>query len=338
MRLRILSRASDLARLQAMLVGRAIEACHSDITVEYITRVAAGDRDTTTPLASLPTKGVFTADLSDELTSGRVDLVVHSWKDLPLEGRPDTTIAATLERADPRDLLLVRRDVASAERPGLRVLSSSPRRGWLLEPLLPALLPWSIETIEFVPVRGNIATRLTRLLEGRGDALVVAKAAIDRLLTFGQPFDEAATVVRHALDQCRWMVLPSREVPGAPAQGALAVEIAASNAGARPRCCGACRTHMRRGTRSRANAQIYRPPGGGCPHEAARRDGPAPRLPSRRRRRPRAYESRRARGSMGARIRAAQACRGGESRSCFPRPTSRVEGSRRLLDVRQPGR
>jgi hydroxymethylbilane synthase len=237
-RLTILSRASDLARLQAMLVGRAIEAGVPGATVTYVTRASAGDRDDSTPLRALPTKGVFTADLSDELTSGTVDLVVHSWKDLPLEGRPDTAIAATIERADPRDLILVRRSIAETRPSTLRVLSSSPRREWLLGTTLPALLPWPVATLEFLPVRGNIPTRLTRLVEGRGDALVVAKAAIDRLLGFGAPFEAAADAVRATLAETRWIVLPTREVPGAPAQGAIAVEVSLSKLRRRIRSCG----------------------------------------------------------------------------------------------------
>src|SRR5205823_6172419 len=128
MRVSILSRASDLARLQAMLVGRALEARWPDLDIHYQTRTSAGDRDGVTPLASLPDKGAFTADLSDALGSGGADLVMHSWKDLPLEPRPDTAIVATLERADPRDVLIVRREVVLARPRTLRVLSSSPRR------------------------------------------------------------------------------------------------------------------------------------------------------------------------------------------------------------------
>jgi hydroxymethylbilane synthase len=224
-RLRLLSRASDLARLQSLLVGRALTARFPDLEITYLTRAASGDRDTTTPLTALVDKGAFTSDLSDALGSGGADAVVHSWKDLPLEGRPGTQIVATLERADPRDVLLVRTPAVEAQPTTLDVLSSSPRRTWLLQQTLPALLPWRIETLRFHPVRGNIQTRLMRLIEGRGDALVVAKAALDRLLTFGEPFDAAAQAVRAALDQCRFMVLPLRDVPGAPAQGALAVEI-----------------------------------------------------------------------------------------------------------------
>jgi len=223
-RVRLLSRSSDLARIQALLVARALQARFPDLDVRWLTRASAGDRDADTPLASMPDKGAFTADLSDALLAGAADLVVHSWKDLPLEARDGTYVAATLERADPRDVLLVRRDVIASSPPALRILSSSPRRGWLLERALPSLWPWKIDALEFAPVRGNVTTRLARLIEGRGDALVVAKAALDRLLGFGAPFDAAAQAVRAALDRCSWMVLPLREVPGAPAQGAIAVE------------------------------------------------------------------------------------------------------------------
>jgi hydroxymethylbilane synthase len=230
-RLRLLSRASDLARIQAMLVGRALRERWPDIEVTFHTRVASGDRDSTTPLTALVDKGVFTSDLSDALATGEADAVVHSWKDLPLEGRADTVIAATLERADPRDVLLIRRDAVTNEPRVLKVLSSSPRRTWLLQNTLPTLLPWKVEEIEFVPVRGNIATRLSKLVnapDGQAHGLAVAKAALDRLLGFGEPFEKGAREVRAALEKCRWMVLPIRDVPAAPAQAALAVETARS--------------------------------------------------------------------------------------------------------------
>src|SRR6185295_14407583 len=116
-----------------MLVRGALLEKFPDLQVDLLTRSVAGDRDATTPLAAMPDKGAFTTDLSDALTVGAADLVVHSWKDLPLEDRPGRHVAATLERADPRDVLLVRRDVLSAKPAALNILSSSPRRSWLLE-------------------------------------------------------------------------------------------------------------------------------------------------------------------------------------------------------------
>lgn len=228
MRIRILTRASDLARLQGHLVQQRLDRA-GDITTSLLARESSGDRDGTTPLWQLGEKGVFTADLSDALARGDADLVVHSWKDLPTEPRRDTIVAATLPRADARDVLLVRRDAASRRAPWLRILSSSPRRALMLGELLPDLLPWPVDTVECVSVRGNIPTRLKLLAEGAGDGLVVAKAALDRLLDPASPFQAAADAIRSTLRACRWMVLPIGEQPSAAGQGALALEIAASN-------------------------------------------------------------------------------------------------------------
>lgn len=225
MRVRLLSRASALARLQTALVERALRGAHPKLEVECITRTSAGDQDQTSPLWQLPDKGAFTADLSQALIDGHADIAVHSFKDLPTEMPRGTRIAGALPRADARDVLLIRRDVAVERPPQLRVLSSSPRRAWLLGDVLPSLLPWPIETVDALPVRGNIETRLRKLVEGQGHALVVAKAALDRLLGFGAPFDNDATIIRGLLDQCRWMVMPMREFPWAPAQGAIALEV-----------------------------------------------------------------------------------------------------------------
>jgi hydroxymethylbilane synthase len=339
-RLTILSRASDLARLQAMLVGRAIEADVPGAAVTYVTRTASGDRDDSTPLAALPMKGVFTADLSDQLVSGAVDLVVHSWKDLPLDssgppgpsgGRPDTVVAATLARGDPRDLLLVRRSVGEARPSTLRVLSSSPRREWLLRTALPPLLPWPVTNLEFLPVRGNIATRLTRLVEGRGDALVVAKAAIDRLLGFGVPFEAAACTVRAALAEVRWIVLPTREVPGAPAQGAIAVEVAVGNHPLRDAL--SVISHEPTWLAVTKERDVLAAHGGGC-HEALG----ATVLPRRYGR----IVSVRANTSQGGRAEEWTLVDAGgpfpraDAAFVWPRPDERDHGERRLLAVVQP--
>src|SRR5690606_22102376 len=144
-RLRLLSRASPLARLQAELVARALRTAAPHLEIHRMTRASSGDRDQASPLWQMPDKGAFTADLSGAIAAGEADVVVHSWKDLPIEPPAGSRIAGTLERADPRDLLIVRR-AAAAERPSeLTVLSSSPRRAWLLPLVLPSLLPWRVE-------------------------------------------------------------------------------------------------------------------------------------------------------------------------------------------------
>jgi len=224
-RIRLLSRASALARLQTALVERALRTAHPHLDVQSLTRTSAGDQDQTSPLWKLPDKGAFTADISRALVDGDADVAVHSFKDLPTEMPAGTCIAGALPRADARDVLVMRKAAVTARPEALRILSSSPRRAWLLGDTLPSLLPWPVRHVEAVPVRGNIETRLKKLVEGEDHGLVVAKAALDRLLGFGPPFDHEAAVVRTRLDQCQWMVLPMREFPWAPAQGAIALEI-----------------------------------------------------------------------------------------------------------------
>jgi hydroxymethylbilane synthase len=224
MRLTLLSRGSDLAVLQARLVARALQSHAAAVQVTLETRATEGDRDRSAPLATSPDKGLFTADLSDALALGHADLVVHSWKDLPIDGRADTVVAGTLPRADPRDVLLVRRDVIARRPEALSVLTSSPRRAWQMEGSLPPLLPWPITRVLSTPVRGNIPTRLRRLVAGEADALVVAKAALDRLLSEDGDASVAAAMRGH-LAHCAWMVLPLRDFPTAPGQGALAIEV-----------------------------------------------------------------------------------------------------------------
>ncbi len=261
MRLRILSRASDLAVLQAEMVARTLRTAWPDVAVTTHTRSAQGDRETDAALWALPDKGLFTADLSQALVDGDADLVVHSWKDLPIEPSSATVVAATLERADPRDVLLVRRDVVATRPDVITVLSSSPRRAWQLESSLAGLLPWPVDTVRVAPVRGNVPTRLAKLVAGDGDALVVAKAALDRLLA--ETATEAArAAVRASLERCHWMVLPLRAFPTAAAQGALAIEVAVSRPDLRDRLRAV--THgptWDAVRRERAILQLF---GGGC--------------------------------------------------------------------------
>jgi len=228
MRVTIASRRSDLARIQAYQVGAALETAHPQIEIKYSFHESLGDRNQNDPLWQMPEKGVFTQDFRAGLLRGDFDLVVHSWKDLAIEEDPETEIAATLPRADARDLLLVREDRwPQVERTGvISILTSSPRRSYNLESFLRAALPAKLREVNFNNVRGNVPTRVRKLLELETDGLVVAKAALDRLLAATQSeFEATRDELRQALAQCRWMVLPLRENPSAPAQGALALEI-----------------------------------------------------------------------------------------------------------------
>ena len=265
MRVTIASRRSDLARIQAAQVGEALRAVHPQIEINYSFHESLGDKNLNDPLWKMPEKGVFTQDFREGLLRGDFDLVVHSWKDLAIEVDQETEIVATLPRADARDLLLVRRDRwADVERTGvISILTSSPRRAYNLESFLRDALPAKIKELKFENVRGNVQTRVRKMLEQNVDGLIVAKAAIDRLLA--APHDEFAETrgfLLQALSQCRWMVLPLSANPSAPAQGALAIEISRRRKDMReliaPLNCSATYTSVEH------ERAILRGYGGGC--------------------------------------------------------------------------
>jgi len=226
-RLKLASRKSDLARWQAVQVGRALETLPENPSIEFIFKASLGDQDLDTPLANMGAKGVFTEDFHQDLLEGRCDLVVHSWKDLPVEPREQTEIAMTLPRADVRDLLLVPEEVwQEAVKTGtLKILTSSPRRVYNLSACLAKLLPAKVK-LEFVNVRGNVPTRLTKMRQ-QNSALILAKAGLDRLLEAEASGFEIH--MRALIENCRFMVLPISLNPAAAAQGALAIEILRTN-------------------------------------------------------------------------------------------------------------
>ncbi|MEQ1878512.1 MAG: hydroxymethylbilane synthase, partial [Bdellovibrionia bacterium] len=142
--------------------------------------------------------------------------------------RSGSEIAATLARADMRDLMLVKESAYEKLKKSrtLKVLTSSPRREYNLKPFLKSHWPLGLDSVSFEPVRGNVPTRIKKLIEGDSDALILAKAGFDRLLSAeGAEFDETRVELRRHLTVCRWMILPLSENPGAAAQGALAIEI-----------------------------------------------------------------------------------------------------------------
>jgi hydroxymethylbilane synthase len=265
MRVTIASRRSDLARIQAYQVGEALQSAHPQIEINYSFHESLGDRNQNDPLWQMPEKGVFTQDFRAGLLQGEFDLVVHSWKDLAIEEDPETEIAATLPRADARDLILVRKDRwPEVERTGvMSIFTSSPRRSYNLESFLREALPAKLSELKFVNVRGNVPTRVRKLLQSETDGLIVAKAAIDRLLSAKQSeFATTRQELRSALSQCRWMVLPLRENPAAPAQGALAIEIVRRRADLRELLAPLnCADTFAAVTRER---EILRGYGGGC--------------------------------------------------------------------------
>ena len=200
--LRLGTRASALARVQSESVANALVTAR----VELVNISTEGDRSSA-PIASFGNVGVFVSALRDALLAGEIDLAVHSYKDLPTAPAPGLTLAAVPPRADPRDALCARDGLTLAELPeGARIGTGSPRRIAQVRALGLG--------VELVPLRGNVDTRLRKVAEGELDAVVLARAGLERL---GRLAD-----ITEVLDPLQ--VLP------APAQGALAVECRADDA------------------------------------------------------------------------------------------------------------
>ncbi len=171
--LKLGTRGSPLALWQARWALSRLTAVDPKRNIELVTLVTSGDR-LPGDLSQLGGKGLFIKELDDALLSQRIDLAVHSLKDIPGELAPGIAIAAYSARAEAGDLLITRDGVALADLPhGARVGTSSPRRRWQLLALRPDL--------EMISVRGNVGTRLRFVADRQLDAVVLASAGVSRL-------------------------------------------------------------------------------------------------------------------------------------------------------------
>jgi hydroxymethylbilane synthase len=229
--IKISARKSDLARLQAYHVGAAIQKKFKNFQVQYSFRESLGDRNLENPLWKMPEKGVFTQDFKEDLILGRTDLVVHSWKDIPIEDTAETVIAATLGRADERDVLLFKKKYLTDKPSELKIFSSSPRRAFNLTPFFQWSLPFKPASVAFEPVRGNIQTRVLKTIESdTAHGIIVAKAALDRLLSDkNKEFLPTQKFLKKALKDFAVQIIPLSQSPTSAAQGSLAIEISKKN-------------------------------------------------------------------------------------------------------------
>jgi hydroxymethylbilane synthase len=196
--LRLGTRASALALAQARTVAADLAATGRKVDLVEITTHGDLSRE---PLAVIGGTGVFVSALRDALLADRIDLAVHSFKDLPTAPADGLTVAATPPREDPRDAVVARDRLTLAELPpGARVGTGAPRRVAQIRALGLGL--------DLVPVRGNVDTRLQQVADGTLDAVVLARAGLARL---------------GRLDEITEVLDPLQMLP-APGQGALAVE------------------------------------------------------------------------------------------------------------------
>ncbi|QDX27136.1 hydroxymethylbilane synthase [Sphingomonas suaedae] len=209
MKLRLGTRGSPLARVQAQSVRHALLAAHGwgPDAVEIVEIRTTGDRVQDRALAEIGGKALWTKELDRALLGGEIDMAVHSMKDVETV-RPETiAVAAMLPRADVRDRL-IGADSIDALPHGARIGTSSPRRAAQLRRIRPDL--------SIVLLRGNVATRRAKVAAGEADATLLAAAGLDRL---GEPDVGIAIPVD--------LMLP------APSQGAIGVEVRADDVATR---------------------------------------------------------------------------------------------------------
>lgn len=171
--LKLGTRGSALALWQARWTKGELERRLPDVEVELIPIKTTGDRIQGVPLAQVGGKGLFTKELDEALLDGRIDLAVHSLKDLPFDLSSGTMLAAVTERADPRDALVSDGRRLGEMAAGARIGTSSLRRQ--------AQLLYRFPHLQVLPVRGNVDTRLRKLDAGEFDGIILAAAGLKRL-------------------------------------------------------------------------------------------------------------------------------------------------------------
>lgn len=173
MHIRIGTRTSQLALWQANYVANLLKKYHPDIQIEVIPIKTKGDMILNQPLEKIGGKGLFLKEIEESLLAKKIDLAIHSMKDVPYEITKGLIIPVILKREDPRDVLISLKGSFKELAKGLVIGTSSLRRIYQLKNLR--------EDLSYQMIRGNIDTRLKKLKEGKYDALVLAAAGFKRL-------------------------------------------------------------------------------------------------------------------------------------------------------------
>jgi hydroxymethylbilane synthase len=218
--LRIATRRSTLARAQAFQFGRLV-AERTGVPFELVPMATTGDRQPDRPVTRFEVKGLFVDTIREAVTDGDCHVAVHSFKDMPTDPAPRLLLGAVPQREDPRDVLVTRDGYALATLPPVSTVgTSSERRRLQLLRAKPSL--------QVLPLRGNLDTRLGKVAEGEFDAVVVAVAGLRRLYT-----PESAGGAGPLRLPLKAAALEPGECLSAPGQGALGVECREDDAGTR---------------------------------------------------------------------------------------------------------
>jgi hydroxymethylbilane synthase len=203
----VATRDGSLALAQTEIVVSSLRNLYPDLDIRTKKVTSEGDKDRRTTLWELKSTGFFTSRLEDALLAGEADIAVHSFKDLPTAQREGLSIAAILDRKFPEDCLVSAAPVKSVdELPNkAKIGTSSLRRAVQVKRLR--------EDLQCVPIRGNVTTRLKKLEKGDFDAIILARAGLERM---------------NLADKISVVFDPTQFIP-APAQGALAVQVRADD-------------------------------------------------------------------------------------------------------------
>lgn len=173
-RLRIATRKSPLALWQTQAVSEQLLKINPHLKIELVGLLTAGDKKTDVKLSQVGGKSLFVKELQNALLTHTADMAVHSIKDMSVNETPGLTLAAICQREDPRDVIISRNQWQWQNLPtGALVGTTSPRRQAQLLALRPDL--------KFMPLRGNVGTRIEKLDQGEFDAIILAYAGVKRL-------------------------------------------------------------------------------------------------------------------------------------------------------------
>lgn len=173
MKIRIGTRKSKLALAQTEMVISEIKRAFPDVETEVVCVTTKGDRVADVPLEKLGGNGVFVKEIEQLLLDDKIDIAVHSAKDLPVKLASGLAVSGVLKRGNPRDMLVLRNGVEIDDKAALNIGTGSLRRRQNLSFLYP--------NVQFSDIRGNVDTRLRKLSDGEYDGIILACAGVERL-------------------------------------------------------------------------------------------------------------------------------------------------------------
>ena len=248
MTVRIGTRGSALALWQAERVRQLLLQAQPQLTAELIRIESHGDRSPENTIADIGVVGIFTREIERALLDRRVDVAVHSLKDMPTEPPPGLVVAAVLERDEVRDLLVAACLAAAPTRSGTAALARLPRGARIGTSSLRrrAELLRARPDLDVAPVRGNVPTRIAQVERGELEGVVLSACGLERL----------------GIQVAGSTLLEPEIMLPAPAQGTIAVQVRADDTATRALVAGLDHAETRLCTD--AERQLLRDLGGGC--------------------------------------------------------------------------